>query len=314
MDGNFISRYEAKIDEFEQLISDDPIHAGKYKNEMNQYMFECIPFIQEYNDETQVVTNNNSIFNITSTKGCQKKDIFDDYLEKIEKIPNKNKKIKRKDDTCPNCKKTILTRQTSGCDIVCIECGFSLTILGEEATYKDEHELFEKNITYSYKRSNHFQEWLSQLQANESTKIPVEVIESLRFEFKKMKIKKVDEITHPKVRSLLKKLKMNKYYEHVPYISNILNGIQPMQMSIELQERLRLMFNEIQTPFDKHCPADRKNFLSYSYVLYKFCELLSEDEYLKYFPLLKSREKLYAQDVIWKKICDELQWEFIPTI
>jgi len=43
--------------------------------------------------------------------------------------------------------------------------------------------------------------------------------------------------------------------------------------------------------------------LSYSYVLYKFCELLSEDKYLKYFPLLKSKEKLYQQDVIWKKIC-----------
>ena len=59
---------------------------------------------------------------------------------------------------------------------------------------------------------------------------------------------------------------------------------------------------------------NRKNFLSYSYVLYKFCELLGEDEYLQYFPLLKSKEKLYQQDVIWKKICSDLQWEYIPTI
>ena len=74
------------------------------------------------------------------------------------------------------------------------------------------------------------------------------------------------------------------------------------------------MFQQIQNPFDKHCPEERKNFLSYSYVLYKFCELLSEDEYLPCFPLLKSKEKLYQQDVIWKKICKELQWEFIATI
>ena len=37
-------------------------------------------------------------------------------------------------------------------------------------------------------------------------------------------------------------------------------------------------------------------------------------KYLKYFPLLKSKEKLYQQDVIWKKICKDLQWEYIPTI
>ena len=151
MDGNFISRYEAKIDEFEQLILDNPDKADYYRNEMNDYMFKCMPFIQQYNDDTQVVTNNNSIFNITSTKGCQKKDIFDDYLEEVENIPNKNKKIKKKDDTCPNCKKTMMTPLSSGSEIVCTDCGFIVHILGEEMSYKDEHELFEKNISYSYK-------------------------------------------------------------------------------------------------------------------------------------------------------------------
>jgi hypothetical protein len=85
-------------------------------------------------------------------------------------------------------------------------------------------------------------------------------------------------------------------------------------MPQELEERLRIMFKDIQAPFEKHCPPERKNFLSYSYVLYKFCELLGEDEYLEYFPLLKSKEKLYNQDVLFRKICEELRWEFIPTI
>lgn len=43
-------------------------------------------------------------------------------------------------------------------------------------------------------------------------------------------------------------------------------------------------------------------------------ELLGEDQYLPCFPLLKSREKLYVQDQIWKKICEELKWQFIPTV
>ena len=139
-------------------------------------------------------------------------------------------------------------------------------------------------------------------------------MDQLRTELKKMKIKKLDEITHTKIRGLLKKLRLNKYYEHVPYITNILNGIKAPNMPQELEERLRIMFKDIQKPFDDNCPIERKNFLSYSYVLYKFCELLDEDQYLEYFPLLKSKSKLYAQDIIWNKICDTLKWEFIPTI
>ena len=58
----------------------------------------------------------------------------------------------------------------------------------------------------------------------------------------------------------------------------------------------------------------RKNFLSYSYVIRKFLELLGEDKYISYFPLLKSREKLYQQDVIWKGICAKLKWAFYPSL
>ena len=203
----------------------------------------------------------------------------------------------------------------STADLVCDGCGeIVATAMTEELTYREEQETSEKIINYSYKRENHFNEWLSQFQAQEMTNIPEEVIEQLRSELKKMKIKNLEDITHAKIRGLLKKLRLNKYYEHVPYITNILNGIKPPNMPQELEETLRIMFKDIQRPFDDNCPSERKNFLSYSYVLYKFCELLGEDDFLQYFPLLKSKEKLYQQDVIWKKICHDLRWEFIPTV
>lgn len=37
-------------------------------------------------------------------------------------------------------------------------------------------------------------------------------------------------------------------------------------------------------------------------------------EFLPFFPMLKDREKIIEQDEIWKKICQELNWRFIPTI
>jgi len=74
------------------------------------------------------------------------------------------------------------------------------------------------------------------------------------------------------------------------------------------------MFQEIQTPWQKTKPKNRSNFFSYSYVLHKFCELLGADEYLPLFPLLKSAEKLYQQDLMWKSVCSELGWEFRNSV
>jgi hypothetical protein len=167
---------------------------------------------------------------------------------------------------------------------------------------------------YAYKRINHFNEWLAQFQAKESTDIPQEVFDQILVELKKERILDTRSLKQTKIREILKKLKLNKYYEHVPHIINRLNGQNAPVMSREIEEKLRYMFREIQPSFQKHCPEGRNNFLSYSYVLYKFCELLELDEYLPCFPLLKNRDKLYVQDKIWQKICEELKWEFIRSI
>lgn len=93
-----------------------------------------------------------------------------------------------------------------------------------------------------------------------------------------------------------------------------LSGLPPPSISRDIEEELRHMFRQIQLPFERHRPKGRINFLSYSYVLHKFCELLELDEFIKYFPLLKSREKLRQQDRVWKNICRDLRWQFIPSI
>jgi hypothetical protein len=318
MEGNFLSRYNNKLDEWTRLIKEDPENKRIYESEMSTYMIKCMPFLTQYmdseNNDTEC-TNTDNIFDVKETVGLKRKDIWTDYLADVE-----NKNITKSSDMrvierCETCPDSNILHLYDTSDLVCDGCGKVIAFsINEELTYKEEQETSEKIINYSYKRENHFNEWLSQFQAQEMTTIPDEVMNQLRVELKKLKIKKLEEITHTKIRGLLKKLRLNKYYEHVPYITNILNGIKPPSMPQELEANLRIMFKDIQKPFDDNCPSDRKNFLSYSYVLYKFCELLGEDEYLQYFPLLKSKAKLYAQDVIWKKICRDLRWEYIPTV
>lgn len=314
MEGNFLSRYNNKIAEWRELIDKEPEKKKKYESEMSDYIIKCMPYMTQYTDDVGEEINTDNVFNVRETVGLKRKDIFTDYLIEVEK-QNISRPRERTMETCQTCPDSNIIHIHDTSDLVCDGCGVVVAaLISEELTYKEEQETSEKVINYSYKRENHFNEWLSQFQAQEMTTIPPEVIEQLRAELKKIKIKNLEDITHAKVRGLLKKLRLNKYYEHVPYITNILSGIKPPNMPQELEEYLRIMFKDIQKPFDENCPTERKNFLSYSYVLYKFCELLGEDEYLQYFPLLKSKEKLYQQDVIWKKICHDLKWEFIPTV
>lgn len=195
----------------------------------------------------------------------------------------------------------------------CANCGAQEFVLidSDKPSYKDPPR---EVSYYAYKRINHFNEWLAQFQAKESTEIPAEVYDAIVAELKKERILDFRTLKQSKVREILKKLKYNKYYEHVPHIMNRLNGQTAPVMSREIEEKLRYMFKEIQPAFQKHCPKERSNFLSYSYVLYKFCELLELDEYLASFPLLKNRDKLYVQDKIWELICKELRWQFLRSV
>jgi len=138
-------------------------------------------------------------------------------------------------------------------------------------------------------------------------------------EIKKQRISNMADLTPKRVRDILKKLNgdARKYYEHIPFIIHRLNGMSMPHFSPELEDKLRSMFKEIQVPFSKAIlivDINRKNFLSYSFVLHKFMQLLGMDEHVRHFQLLRSREKLHIQDQIWRKICEELRWQYIPSM
>ena len=136
----------------------------------------------------------------------------------------------------------------------------------------------------------------------------------IKDELKKMRIKCIDNMSITQIKTILKKLKLNDYYEHIPFIKSQITNKPAPTINRDTEEKLKKMFDQRQEPFEKHCPKSRINFLSYSYVLHKFCQLLELDEFIKSFPLLKSRQKLRTQDEIWKNICHECKWEFYPSI
>ncbi|MBI96619.1 hypothetical protein CL656_05685, partial [bacterium] len=214
-------------------------------------------------------------------------------------------------DVCSSCNKGELIQVNHEGILVCNICfkNYKYLVDNDKPSYKEPP----KEISfYAYKRINHFREIIAQFQAKETTDIPDEIIEKIKNQIKKERLDLKD-ITNKKTKEILKKLNLNKYYEHIPFIKDKL-GIKPPIMTPQLETTLCNLFMEIQEPYSKYCPKDRVNFLNYYYTIYKLCELLDQRQFLPYFPMLIDREKKIEQDMIWKNICADLDWDYIPTV
>ena len=318
---------QKQIDECNDIViktklEEDLVILKKKRDEWNEnkpvydYFFETGDILYKYYDLQDKIQKGEATPRLRKGEKIEegREVLLEKYLQKIdpEHARSVTNSLEDPYGICERCDKE-MTFSMNEALFFCDNCGHQEFVLidSDKPSYKDPP----REVTYyAYKRINHFNEWLAQFQAKESTEIPEEVFEAILEELRKERITSTEGLKPAKIREILKKLKHTNFYEHVPYILNRINGKTAPVMSREVEEKLRFMFKEIQSSFVKHCPKNRSNFLSYSYVLYKFCELLELDDYLQCFPLLKNRDKLYNQDKIWAQICQDLGWQYIRSI
>lgn len=250
-------------------------------------------------------TNIIELFNQNNNKEESKTNkIYSSYVKRldgvtVDKYEGKNRIIK-----CDNCGIEKIYYHTEG-SFICEECGDMTDIIIDE-------DFIIKDIS-CYHRSGRFKEWLNQFQAKENADIPDSVFKEIINELDKKRIKDYSVLSRELIREILRKLKYTKYYDNVTFIINKLNNIPPPKISISLEKKLLYMFDMIENIWHIVKPKNRKNMLSYPYILHKLCELLEEDQLLSSFPLLKSQDVLREQDRIWKKICETLNWEYYSS-
>jgi hypothetical protein len=251
---------------------------------------------------------------MAGTKYSQSKNTYHAYWKNINNSILNIQDFVVPSDVCECCKIGELIPQDEEGILICnnTDCGQFVTYIVDSSKPSNKEPPNEVSYT-AYIRLNHFKEILSQFQAKETTQIPDEVIEAIRARIKKERITDMTLINYDKMRDILRKLGLNKYFEHIQYINSIF-GIKPPIMNEELHETLCVLFIEIQKPWAVHCPANRTNFFNYTYTLYQLCVLLDQVQYLPYIPMMKDREKQLEQDMIWKKVCMDLDWEFFPTV
>jgi hypothetical protein len=297
-----------------------------------RYLLENSKYIFNYYEEKQKISNGKNTKNIdsinqffkikakseessdiNSDKYRSSKKIYQEYWKNVEGEITHLQEYVLQTDTCLICNQGELIPQEEEGILICnnIECGkFILHIVDNQKPVNKE---MPNEVSYTaYIRLNHFKEILSQFQAKETTKIPDEVIDAVRKRIQKER-KNISEINYKEMRNILSILGYNKYFEHIQYINSML-GIQPPVMDDELIETLCILFIEIQQPWALFCPITRTNFFNYTYILCQLCILLDQRQYLPYIPMMKDRIKQLEQDMIWKKVCEYLDWEYFPTV
>jgi hypothetical protein len=323
-----IMELKDRIDEITKNINNLKKKKNDYYLDNSKLIFEYFEYKKNINNTDNATANVSqtsekskalfSIFKIrpkesdaNATEEMKTQNLVQKYMSNIDdSFIDMNLYLKNM-DVCGFCNSGSMVALDDEGVLVCDSCSAQVPFLveNEKPSYKEPPK---EVCFYSYKKITHFKEIIAQHQGKETTQIPDDHITQIELQIKKERIT-TSELTYKKMKEILKKLGLSRYYEHIAFIKNRI-GISPPVFSQQLEEILCNLFMEILVPYAKVCPNDRINFLNYHFVLYKLLELLGEDKYLNDIPMLKDRLKLVEQDYIWRQICDINDWEAIPTV
>ena len=212
--------YKHDLEDRIEIISKE-IKYLENNTEENEYLLKTANLLHEYyeNDKktsTPRKTQNNSKsvmdwLNKDAVIKNSKKDVCDQYLSLTDE--NFVKNFENQSEICDKCSGEKVIHLSKGC-MICKKCGdiSYIVIDSDKPSYKDPP----KEVCYfAYKRINHFNEWLAQFQAKETTDIPKELYDQILIEIKKERIENMSKLTQGKIREILKKIKkiniMNMY-------------------------------------------------------------------------------------------------------
>jgi hypothetical protein len=255
-------------------------------------------------------------------ENTNKGDLLEEYLCAVDNIiyVKKDHNQQTKLFFCDKCNVERIFNNRE-CLLVCPKCGIADVWQDPDMPQWSDEVDVSKN--YKYKRLGYFIEHLYRMQAQECAIIPDHVIHKLMVELRTRRITNPQSLNPEMIKQYLKALNLTNYYENVNSIIRTLSGKHAPKFPEDVEDKLVMMFMQSLPPFEKykHLIPYRSNYLSYPYAIRKLIKIISynenNDEILKFvdcFSLLKSRQKLWDQENVWKKICEENNWPFFKSI
>lgn len=308
------------LDKIKNIYND----LNKVESDEMEYLLQSMNIISKYIILEEKEHDNTDEDSVLYEIYKEKNDLSNEYMKLVDPdYDESNNIIKyqgvKKDLICKYCN---LILDIDNGFAVCQECGYCVKTIetSSDPSYKEMQDYIYKP-QFTYQKESHLDDWIRRFQAKENRSIEQYVLDSVILEAKKQRITDLNTLTEDKVKRFLKNLNMNDYYDNVIAIINRINGRPPFTLTSEIENKIKIMFRQIQEPFIIYKPPSRKNFLSYSYILHQFFKILGLNEFTKYFPLLKSTDKLRQQDEIFKKIVEHMHekdksinWVFHPTV
>lgn len=227
------------------------------------------------------------------------------------------------DLTCKNCKGQ-LRLQTLINAYICTNCGTSTTA-GVRTRFKNvkeanmcipRNENFSWTRKYTYKRLNHLRDTMQRMRGEHQAK--TDVFDSVCSKVKEYICRANADLkllTPSTIRDTLKALHLNKYYGMSVAICARLNPhFEPVGFTSQQMVEINVVFLQLESVYKdmlKSIGSNRKNFMSYPYVLYRICELIGyqHENLLNSTRLLLSRNLLVQQDFMWTKMMEKLKWK-----
>lgn len=203
---------------------------------------------------------------------------------------------------------------------VCCACGETTACrYSDEGSYTQSLGMAQANLrrpsilprqhsSNIYKRCNHFRNWLKRIQGKERNKMCRDDLEKIK---RRIDMLRLEDLTYHQVQDVLRDLHMQHLYTHIYTIIQEVTGTGRFQLENEHEERLVRRFLELQEAFAKFTP--RPNMLSYVYIITKISELEGWESMSEELPRFKSTKKLRDADKIWERVCNHLNWRFIPS-
>lgn len=283
-----------------------------------QYLLEAIPILNEHHRNT--IKRQREPENKEHIR--ERSIIIDTYLRKfyphfLVERPSSNCFREKNAASFSECcnQPTIQTPEGS---IVCVKCGFVVCENEINLSNPSKNLSYNRSIspaaTFSYKRINHLRELLRQSQGKTSSSIPLEILIKVKEEMNKSTLPRKN-IKARHVKAVLKRLRMHRYYEQTVSLTKLLNPVfEPIVMSPEYEERIILMFVQLEAPFERirsSVDKRRKNFVSYPYCLFRLNQLNNRMDLNRDLKLLKSITLINRQDKFWKALMKEIGWKYL---
>ena len=227
-----------------------------------------------------------------------------------DNVINSFKKEEKKDETnpiiCPVCKTEFKLVEVYFCD----SCGFK----PNKINYDDYNTFNFHEFNYCpYRRINHFNELLTQLQGKETIRKPIKKeVYNIIIDYLKDNNKNIDDLTNNQIRKILRDKKITHLNEHINYIKIRLGSNNVLKLSNNDEERIKIMFEAIQKPYNIYINQNknnRKNFISYYFIIDKLIEKIKGDRVKNdVLPITKSKKKLKEYLEIWEFIKKFNNW------